>query len=144
MTINTNFLKITLFVTFIVCLILTFVFVIINKLQTETIVLRSDVLMEELAPLDIQEALDEDRVKSLLSPDYDNYDRDFKLALFYSQLSIRVLALSKEKKNLVSYNHYLYNKTIQKWDELIKDDKEILYFKTNFVKKYRETYFLYR
>ena len=59
------------------------------------------------------------------------YDTDFKLAVFYSECAYQLISESK--------NEYYYNifflKAVVKWDEIIKQDPSMEYFKNSYLDK---------
>jgi len=62
------------------------------------------------------------------------YDTQFKLAVFYSECAYQLLT---ESKNQYYYNIFL-SKSICKWDEIIKQDPSMEYFKNSYLDKIKQ------
>jgi len=88
----------------------------------------------------IEDILNDKKANKLLFSNVETYDKNFKIALFYSEFSLQVLEMSKQNKCLTKYNCLLYDKTIEKWNKLIKKDRETYYFKANYMEKYYKLY----
>lgn len=105
--------------------------------EKETIVLVQSDLFKDVSYINLDELIKDEYVKNLFLKE-DKIDIDFKIALFYSDLSIVMYNKARSEKNLSKYVGGLYGKSVQKWDDLIKKDKSMLFFKNYYLKTYSE------
>jgi len=94
-------------------------------------------LFKDVSYIKLEELIKDEAVKSLFYKE-DKVDIDFKIALFYSDLSIVILNKSKKEPQLNKYVSSLYSKSLNKWDDLTKKDQSMLFFKNYYLKVYSE------
>ena len=105
--------------------------------KQEIILVQSD-LFKDVSYIKLEELIKDDSVRPLFQKE-DKVDLDFKIALFYSDLSIVILKRSATEKPLKRYVADLLKKSVDKWDELIKKDNSMLFFKNYYLKMYNES-----
>ena len=113
--------------------------VVVDRYYTDrdsVILVQSD-LFKDVSYIKLEELIKDDTVRSLFQKE-DKIDIDFKIALFYSDLSIVILNKSKSEANLKKYVSQLYAKSLNKWDDLTVKDKSMLFFKNYYLKVYNE------
>lgn len=104
--------------------------------KQDIVLVQSD-LFKDVSYINLEEIIKDDAVRPLFVRE-DKLDIGFKTALFYSDLSIVILKRSKEQKSLKKYVKDLYNKSQEKWDELILKDNSMLFFKNYYLKVYKD------
>ncbi len=107
--------------------------------KPEIVLVQSD-LFKDVSYIKLDELIKDDAVLPLFITE-DKYDLSFKIALFYSDLSIVILKKSKDQQNLNKYVDDLYRKSVNKWDDLIIKDKSMLFFKNYYLQSYRNAAF---
>lgn len=91
--------------------------------KEEVIFVKTDIFDSELkTPIEFLK--DEQYILSKMKNNV--YDTNFKLAVFYSECAYQLLT---ESKNQYYYNIFLI-KGMAKWDELVKQDPAMTYFKS--------------
>lgn len=110
---------------------------VINRYYADSIILVQSDLFKGVSYIKLEELIKDENVKSLFTRE-DKIDVDFKIALFYSDLSIVILNKSKAEPKLKKYVNSLYTKSVGKWDELTQKDKSMLFFKNYYIKVYAQ------
>lgn len=105
--------------------------------EKETIVLVQSDLFKNVSYINLEDLVKDENVKNLFLKE-DKIDCDFKIAIFYSDLSIVMFNKAKDEKNLSKYVNGLYEKSLQKWDDLAKKDRSMLFFKNYYLQTYAE------
>lgn len=105
------------------------------NVKPEIVLVQSD-LFKDVSYIKLEELVKDDSVMSLFAKG-DRCDIDFKIALFYSDLSIVILKKSRGQKALQKYVDDLYKKSLEKWDNLIKKDDSMLFFKNYYLNSYK-------
>jgi hypothetical protein len=106
-----------------------------NK-QPNIILVQSD-LFKDVSYIKLEELIKDEKVKNLFFTK-DKIDIDFKIALFYSDLSIVILNKSKKEKDVKRYVADIHMRSLKKWDALAKKDKSMLFFKHYYIKMYKK------
>jgi len=104
--------------------------------QPNIILVQSD-LFKDVSYIKLEELIKDEKVKNLFFKK-DKIDTDFKIALFYSDLSIVILNKSKKEEDVKRYVPTLHLRSLKKWDELVKKDKSMLFFKRYYLKMYKK------
>lgn len=114
--------------------------VIVQRYYTETqsiILVQSD-LFKNVSYIKLDDLLKDENIESLFINE-DNLDAGFKVALFYSDLSLKILNKSKQEPSLQKYVPQTYQKALVKWNDLVLKDKSMLFFKNYYLKIYSQT-----
>lgn len=104
--------------------------------EKQDIVLVQSDLFKDVSYIKLEELVKDESVIPLFVKE-DKFDLDFKIALFYSDLSIVILKKSRQQSGLTRYVPDLHKKSIDKWDHLIQKDRSMLFFKNYYVKVYK-------
>lgn len=105
--------------------------------KQEIILVQSD-LFTNIEYVTLEALLSDKQIDGLFKTQ-DGIDTPFKIALFYSDLSLIFLKRSKKEKCINKYVDELFHKSNQKWDMLIKRDNSMQFFKNYYLKVYSET-----
>jgi hypothetical protein len=106
--------------------------------ETQSIILVQSDLFKNVSYIKLEDLIKDENIESLFVTE-DKIDVGFKVALFYSDLSLKILNKSKQEPNLKRYVPEIYQKTLAKWDDLAVKDKSMLFFKNYYLKVYSET-----
>ena len=87
--------------------------------------------------VDIKDVINENKSKNLFN-NCKGFDCSFKVALFYSDLSIVILNKSKKEQDIKRYVGDLHMRSLKKWDALAEKDKSMLFFKHYYIKMYKK------
>jgi len=105
---------------------------------TQKIILVQSDLFSNVEYVDLEYLISDEKISTLFN-NGDKFDTSFKIALFYSDLSIIILKRSRNEKPLRKYVSELMMKSIGKWDDLVAKDHSMLFFKNYYLKIYSET-----
>jgi len=122
----------------IICSVFLLQLVTEKHLNTQpNIILVQSNLFKDVSYIKLDELIKDEKVKNLFFTK-DKIDIDFKIALFYSDLSIVILNKSKKEKDVKRYVGDLHLRSLKKWDNLVEKDKSMLFFKQYYLKMYKK------